>query len=105
MIKRLWHGWTTQEKADAYETLVRKEVFPGIAAKRIPGFQGAELLRREHGEEVEFVTLMNFDSLDDIRRLAGDDATVAYVPDKARALLSHWDEHARHYELRGEASA
>ena len=102
MIKRVWHGWTSPEKADAYETLVRQEVFPGIAAEAKPGFLGAELLCLPGHDEVEFMTIMSFDTIDSIKQLTGEDTKRAYVPDKARALLSRWDEHARHLELRVE---
>ena len=62
-IKRVWHGWTTQENADKYQNLLYIEVFPGIEAKKIPGYQSIEVFRRDLGEEVEFVTIMIFDSL------------------------------------------
>ena len=34
-IKRIWHGWTTPQNAEAYRLLLRDEVFPGIEAKNI----------------------------------------------------------------------
>ncbi len=46
MICRVWHGWTTIPNADAYEALLRDEVFPGIARRGVAGYQGIELLRR-----------------------------------------------------------
>jgi heme-degrading monooxygenase HmoA len=98
MIARLWHGWTTHNKADAYENLLRSEVLPGI--HRISGFHGAYLFRREAGEEIEFVTLTLFDSLDAVRAFAGDDYEVAVVPPQARKLLSHFDVRSVHYETR-----
>ncbi|MEH2510573.1 antibiotic biosynthesis monooxygenase (ABM) superfamily enzyme [Nitrobacteraceae bacterium AZCC 1564] len=64
MIARIWHGWTTPANADAYERLLRTEIFPGILARKIVGFRDIQLLRRDDGHEVEFVTIMNFDSLD-----------------------------------------
>ena len=102
MIKRIWQGWASPADADAYEALVREEVFPGIAARSGTGFLGAELLRRPGDGEVEFMTIMSFDTLETIKRLAGEDATLAYVPEKARTLLKHWDGRARHFELRVE---
>ena len=105
MIKRIWHGWAGPANADEYEKLVREEVFPDIAAKSGTGFMGAELLRMPGGGDVEFMTVMSFDTLDTIKLLAGEDATLAYVPDKARALLSRWDARARHFELRVEEKA
>jgi heme-degrading monooxygenase HmoA len=98
MIARLWHGWTSRPNADAYENLLRSEVLPGI--HRISGFKGAYLFRREADEEIEFVTLTLFESLDAVRAFAGDDYEVAVVPPEARKLLSHFDARSVHYETR-----
>ena len=100
MIIRVWHGWTTPENADVYENLLKTEIFPGIAAKNIPGYQAIELLRRDAGDEVEFVTAMAFDSLDSVKKFVGRDYEVAYVPEKARAVLKRFDERSAHYETR-----
>lgn len=100
MITRIWHGWTTPEQADAYESLLRREVFPGIPAKKINGLARIDLLRRRDDPMVEFVTLLWFRDLDAVRELAGADWRAAYVPDAARALLSRFDERAVHYEQR-----
>lgn len=100
MIARVWHGWTTPENADAYEELLRSEVFPGIEAKRVGGYRGIRLLRRPVGDEIEFVTLMLFDSLADVKAFAGEDWEAAYVPPRAREVLARFDERSTHYELR-----
>jgi heme-degrading monooxygenase HmoA len=100
MICRIWHGWTTRGDADAYEHLLRTEIFVGIAQRTIPGCQGIELLRREASDLVEFVTLMWFDSLDAVRAFAGADYEVAVVPPTARALLHRFDARSAHYEVR-----
>jgi heme-degrading monooxygenase HmoA len=97
MIARLWHGWTTRDNADAYETLLRTKILPGI--HRVPGHEGAYLLRREAGDEVEFVTITLFASMDPVRAFAGQDYEVAVVPPEARKLLSHFDERSVHYEV------
>lgn len=100
MIARLWHGWTSSANADAYEHLLRHEIFAGITARAIPGFRGIDLLRRPSGELVEFVTVMWFESLDAVRAFAGPDYEVAVVPPAARALLSRFDERSAHFEVR-----
>ncbi|MBM3517351.1 MAG: antibiotic biosynthesis monooxygenase [Alphaproteobacteria bacterium] len=100
MIVRVWQGWTTPENADAYEALLRAEVFPGIAAKGLAGYRGIELLRRPAGEEVEFVTIMRFDDWTAVKRFAGGDHEVAYVPAAARVVLKRYDARSRHYEQR-----
>lgn len=100
MISRIWHGWTTPENADAYEALLKSEIFVGIQNRQIDGYRGIQLLRRDLGDEVEFVTIMWFDSLDAVRAFAGEDYEVAVVPPKAQAVLSRFDERSQHYEVR-----
>jgi heme-degrading monooxygenase HmoA len=102
MISRIWHGWTTPANADAYEALLKTEIFAGIHDRRIPGFRSIHLLRRELGDEVEFITIMWFDALEAVRAFAGDDYEVAVVPPKARALLSRFDQRSQHYEVKAE---
>ena len=100
MISRIWHGWTTPANADAYEALLKSEIFVGIQDREIAGYRGIHLLRRDLSDEVEFVTIMWFDSLEAVRTFAGEDYEVAVVPPKARALLSRFDERSQHYEVK-----
>ncbi len=100
MIGRIWHGYTSRANADAYEHLLRTEILPGI--HRVDGHRGGYLLRRDPGndnDEVEFITLTFFESMDAIRAFAGDDPEVAVVPPVARELLSRFDERSVHYEV------
>ena len=99
MICRVWHGWTTPENAGAYKAVVRGEVIPGIEARRIPSFRHIDLLRQELGNEVEFTTLMWFDSLDNVRAFMGEDYSVSHVPSATRAVLARFDERAAHCEV------
>jgi len=98
-IKRVWHGWTTPENADKYQNLLHNEVFPGIEAKKIPGYQSIELLRRDLGDEVEFATIMTFDSLQNVIDFQREDYARCYVPDAAKLVLKRWDQVSAHYEL------
>ncbi len=102
MISRIWHGWTTLENADAYESLLKSEIFDGIENRQIIGYNGIHLFRRNIGDEVEFITIIWFDSLEAIRAFAGEDYEIAVVPPKARALLSRFDARSQHYEVRAE---
>lgn len=102
MICRLWHGWTLQENADAYETFLRDVGFASIAKKNIEGYKGIQLLRRQHPAETEFITLMWFETIEDIKRYAGEDYEKAAVLDRAKEVLSHYDSHSQHYEIRLE---
>ena len=96
MISRLWHGWTARENAGAYEKLLREEVLPGI--HRIRGFKGAQVLQRNVQNEIEFVTITLFDSIEALKEFAGEDYEVAVVPPPARKLLSRFDARSAHYE-------
>ncbi len=99
MISRVWHGWTTPENADTYERLLRSEILPGIAAKKIAGYRGAHVFRRVLETEVEFITVMWFDSLDNVRAFVGGDHEVAYVPPAAREVLARFDARSQHYDV------
>ena len=100
MIKRIWHGYTTRENADAYERLLDTRRLSGHRGKKIPGYRGIELLRRTVGDEVEFTTVMSFDSLDNVVAFQGEDYETAYVPDAARKILKRWDARSTHHEQR-----
>ena len=102
MISRIWHGWTTPGNADLYEALLKEEIFVGIQNRHMRGFKNIQLLRRDAGQEVEFVTIMVFDSLEGVREFAGEDYEAAVVPEKARAVLAHFNARSQHYEIRVE---
>jgi antibiotic biosynthesis monooxygenase (ABM) superfamily enzyme len=99
MISRIWYGWTKPQNADAYENLLKTQIFPGILARNLAGFRRIELLRRTAGEEVEFVTVMWFSSMEAVRAFAGEQWEVAVVPEAARAVLKRFDPVSRHYEV------
>jgi heme-degrading monooxygenase HmoA len=101
LIGRIWHGWTTSKNADKYESLLKEETFSGIADKEVPGYKGIQLFRAPlHDDEVEFVTVMWFDSWDAVKQFAGEDYERAYVPAAAREVLARFDERSRHYEIK-----
>jgi antibiotic biosynthesis monooxygenase (ABM) superfamily enzyme len=96
MITRVWRGWTAKENADDYERFLLEELFPRM--RTIPGFLGADVLRRRDGQEVAFVTLTRFEAIEDIRAFAGEPFDVPVIEPKAAELLAHYDERALHYE-------
>ena len=116
MISRIWHGWTTPANADAYEALLKSEIFVGISERDMPGYHGIQLLRRHDGDEVEFITIMEFDSIDAVRIFVGEDPKgpislddkgyeACVVPPSARKVLKRFDERSQHYEVRVEKAA
>ncbi len=104
MIYRVWHGYTAPENGDAYEALLKSEIFGGIESKDIKGFKGIDLLRRRVSDEDEFITLMRFDTLDAVKAFVGEDYEASYVPDVARKVLKRFDQRSQHYELRESRS-
>jgi antibiotic biosynthesis monooxygenase (ABM) superfamily enzyme len=99
-VKRIWHGWATSENAPSYEQLAKETVFPEIKAKNIPGYQGIELMRRDlDNGEVEFMTIMTFDNIENIVEFLGEDYTRCYVPDAVQKVLTRWDTVAVHYAV------
>jgi antibiotic biosynthesis monooxygenase (ABM) superfamily enzyme len=96
MITRLWRGWTMIDNADAYERFLLSELFPSM--RKIPGFRGADVLRRVENDEVAFVTLTRFDSVDAIRAFAGDDHETPVLEPQALALLSRYEQQALHFD-------
>ncbi|MBN6041979.1 hypothetical protein [Amycolatopsis sp. 195334CR] len=107
MILRIWHGWApTGARADAYEELLNTEIAPGILRRGIPGLLDLSVLRRNESTVsepdglTEFATVMTFADWAAVRAFAGEDLTGSVVPPAARALLTRFDEHSQHYELR-----
>jgi heme-degrading monooxygenase HmoA len=97
MIARVWHGFTKPEHADAHESHLKPELLPGLSQKK--GFRGSYLLRRAIGDEIEFITIILWDSLDDVRAILAQDYEQAVIPEDLLPLLSRYDARAAHYEV------
>lgn len=100
MIARIWHGCTSKENAEVYENLIKEEIFPEIEEKIIKGYKGAQLLRRELEDETEFTTIIWFENMESVKSFVGENYESVYVPEKARKVLSGFDQKAVHHELR-----
>lgn len=100
MIARIWHGWTTPKNGDAYYKVLTEQVIPQIEGYKMEGYLKIEVLRREHSDETEFITIMYFDSLEYIKQFVGEDYEVAHVPEVAQKVLKRWDERSQHYEVK-----
>lgn len=103
-VARIWRGWTTVENADAYQAVAENEVFPAIIDRDIPGLLGARLMRADDvvGGEVEFTTIIWFDSLDSVKNFMGEDYRRAHVPANAEAVLKRFDSQAAHFHIVGD---
>ncbi|HEY0681933.1 MAG TPA: antibiotic biosynthesis monooxygenase [Steroidobacter sp.] len=97
MIIREWRGRALRDKAGEYPTHFRKTVVPEL--RKVPGFLGATLSRREEGDRIEFLVLSGWESMEAIRAFAGDNLDKAVVEPGAVAALSDYDQTVRHYEV------
>ncbi len=95
---RLWRGWTMPQNAEAYQALLLDEIFPSVEGRKLAGYRGISLGRHNIGNEVEFIMIMWFDSLIDIKSFSGEDYKTAVVPPRARAVLSRFDERSAHFD-------
>jgi heme-degrading monooxygenase HmoA len=103
VIARHWRGWTTQENAAPYESLLKETILPGL--QKIEGYRGGYVLRREVNGEIEFIVLNFFDSLDAVRRFAGPDYATAVFEPEARRLLQRIEALADHFDICVEVGA
>ena len=85
MIIRMWKGRVPKEKKAAYVAYLHKT---GLADYgKTEGNKGVSLLCRDVGDDVEFTTMTWWDSIDAIKRFAGEDYTRAkYYPEDANYL-------------------
>jgi len=104
MIARIWHGYTKPEHSSVYEIMLREEIFIGNKEKNMDGFIDLQLLKRKLENEVEFITIMRFDSINSVKNFAGDDYEKAVIYEEAKPLLVRYDEFAQHYEIKQSVS-
>jgi heme-degrading monooxygenase HmoA len=98
MIGRMRHGYTTPENADLYEATLKPELLPGLS--KMPGFLGNYLLRRASDDEVEFTTIILWESYDALRAITGENYETAIIPQERRKYLKRFDGEAQHYKVR-----
>jgi heme-degrading monooxygenase HmoA len=97
VIARVWRGWTTLEDADGYEGHLQPQLLPGLS--KVAGFRGSYLLRRVVGEEVEFITIILWDSIAAVRAVAGEDYERAVIPEERKRYLKRFEQRAGHFEV------
>lgn len=98
MIARIWHGYVKPEDADAYEVKLKPELLPGIS--KVPGYRGAMLLRRQVGDEVEFITITFWDSIEAIKSMGGKNYEASILREDRLKYLTRYDTQSAHYEIR-----
>jgi antibiotic biosynthesis monooxygenase (ABM) superfamily enzyme len=97
MIARTWRGWASPATAEDYQVHYETEVAEHF--RRVPGFRGARLLRREDGDEVLFTSIAFFDAMAHVRGFAGEQVDEPVLEEAARRALSRWDDVVEHHEV------
>lgn len=102
MVCRVWRAWTTTGDAQRYDDYLQKELFPRLNHElNSQGYRGYQLLRTNRDEEVEFMTMLWFESIEKVRSFAGDNYEVPVISEKARSVLTRFADRADHYEVSG----
>ena len=97
MIARIWRGTTAASKAADYLAYLEATGIKDYRAT--PGNRGAQVLRRATGDDVEFLLITLWDSLDAIRAFAGPDHERAVYYDEDRAYLRELTEFVEHFDV------
>ena len=102
MIVRMWHGRVPLDKAGRYREFLNQRAVPDY--RSVPGNISVHILERADGDVAHFVTMTFWESLDAIRRFAGDDIEVAKYYPEDRDFLLEFESTVVHYEVVGQAS-
>jgi len=86
VITRIWHGKTHVQHAETYLDYILQTGVPGY--KSTPGNLSCQVWRRKEGQVCHFWTVTQWDSIESIKKFAGDQYEKArYYPDDTRYLL------------------
>ncbi len=97
MIARLWEGVVPAAKEAGYREFLAREVLPEY--RGTPGNRGVDVLRRVEGEQVRFLVISHWESLEAIRAFAGDDVERAHYRPEALAFLVDPSPFASHFDV------
>jgi hypothetical protein len=97
MISRHWIGLCKKDNVQDYIKHLQSDTFPQLQA--IEGFVAAHILHRQLAEGTEFLITTNWQSLDAIKQFAGENFTLAVVPDQVKWMMITYDKEVRHYEM------
>ncbi|HEU4831861.1 MAG TPA: antibiotic biosynthesis monooxygenase [Actinomycetota bacterium] len=100
MIARLWTGRTQAEDYDAYLAYLEESGVAELHA--IPGNRGVMVLRRLDGKEAEFGVMSFWDSFEDVKAFAGEDAEAAHYYPQDEHFLLEFEPRVKHFEVARE---
>jgi heme-degrading monooxygenase HmoA len=93
----MWRARSTVENSGKYIQHATQKVFPALQA--IEGHRGTYLLRRVVDDAIELVVLTLWESMEAVRKFAGEAPEKAVVEPEARAVLTSFDESVVHFEI------
>ncbi len=97
MIARIWHGVVPEAKADAYYAYLMRTGIPDYRATH--GNLGVHVYRSVAAGKAHFLLTSFWESLEAIRRFAGEQIDRArYYPEDAEFLVE-LEPHVTHYEV------
>jgi heme-degrading monooxygenase HmoA len=97
LIARIWRGQTVSAVADEYSKYLYENGVRAIA--RIPGSRGVQMLRNVGHEVADFQVLSYWDSIEAIKRFAGEDyEQVHHLPDDSKYMVGA-EPTVRHFEV------
>ncbi len=96
-VMRIWHGRVPIDKADNYERFLVERAVPDYSS--VEGLLKLYFTRRDEGDVAHFLLVTIWDSMDSMRKFAGDDPKVAkYYPEDDEFLLEK-EEHVQIYRI------
>ena len=96
VITRIWHGTTKAEHADEYLEFLIKT---GVADyKKTDGNLSVEILRRIEDDVCHFWTVTKWDSVENIKKFAGEDYEKAKYYEEDNKYLLEFEPNVIHCE-------
>ncbi len=97
MIARYWKGIVKSGLSEEYMQHLQEDTLGLIS--QIDGFLSASVLRKDLLNGTEFIVITEWESIESIKKFAGEDYENAVVPDKAKAMMISYDPGVIHYEV------
>ncbi|HEV8508972.1 MAG TPA: antibiotic biosynthesis monooxygenase [Gemmatimonadales bacterium] len=97
LIARIWHGVTEAARADEYADYLERT--GARECRATPGNRGVYVLRRINKNRAEFTFISLWESVDAIRRFAGDDYEKAHYYPEDRDFLLELELFVEHYDV------
>lgn len=97
LIARIWHGHTPAAKAEEYTQYLYEAGIKKIES--IQGNRGVQMLRKIDSKYGDFTVISYWDSIDAIKRFAGEDYEKTHNLPKDAEYLVDMEPNVRHLEV------